>query len=179
MVNSLSTRSDRISQDYARLKKMAKDGEIKQLKAFNSSNKSLDHLKILIEGPKGTPYEKGFYRLEVKFPPEYPNQPPFVRLHTPIWHPNFWPKPSEYQGQRNICLALVDPKLVGKKGGWSPSKTIVTVITAIIAMLNTKGKYINPMDVFNKKAALEMLHDPKKFDKKVKNLNKKYAKVKW
>jgi ubiquitin-protein ligase len=46
-------------------------------------------------------------------------------------------------------------------------------------MLNTRGKYVNPTDVFNKKAAIEMMKDPKYFDKKVKNLVKKYAKDKW
>jgi ubiquitin-protein ligase len=92
---------------------------------------------------------------------------------------NFWPKPQEYKGQRNICLALVDPSLVGKKGGWSPSKTIITVVEAIIAMFNTRGKYINPTDVFNKKAALEMMNNPKSYEKKVKHLVKKYANKKW
>jgi ubiquitin-conjugating enzyme E2 G1 len=115
----------------------------------------------------------------MRFPIQYPKQPPFVRLHTPIWHPNFWPKPSEYKGQRNICLALVDPSLVGKKGGWSPSKTAVTVVQSIIAMLNTRGKYVNPTDVFNKKAAIEMMKNPKLFDKKVRSLSKKYANKKW
>lgn len=175
----MSARAERISQDFARLKKLASEGVIKQLKAYDEKSKSLDHLKVLIEGPKGTSYEGGLFKLEIKFPMNYPNEPPFVRLHTPIWHPNFWPKPNEYPGQRNICLALVDPKLVGEKGGWSPSKTITTVIEAIIAMLNTKGEYINPTDVFNKKAALEMLKNPKEFDKKVKLLTKKYAKSKW
>jgi len=175
----MSLRQKRISQDYSRLKKLYKDGIIKQLKAFDPNRKSIDHLKILIQGPKGTSYEKGLFRLELKFPPEYPNHPPFVRLHTPIWHPNFWPKPSEYEGQRNICLALVDPNYIGKKGGWSPSKTAVTIIQAIIAMLNTSGQYINPTDVFNKKAAVEMMKERKTFDKKVKNLVKKYANKKW
>ena len=115
----------------------------------------------------------------MRFPSQYPKQPPFVRLHTPIWHPNFWPKPSEYQGQRNICLALVDPSLIGKKGGWSPSKTAVTVVQAIIAMLNTRGAYFNPTDVFNKKAAIEAMNNPKMYEKKVKNLTKKYANKKW
>ena len=68
---------------------------------------------------------------------------------------------------------------LGKKGGWSPSKTIVTVIQAIRAMLNTKGYYVNPTDVFNKKAALELINDPKKFNKKVKHLTKKFANKKW
>ena len=50
---------------------------------------------------------------------------------------------------------------------------------SVDAMFNTEGKYINPTDVFNKKAALEMINDRKKFDKKVKHLVKKYANQKW
>lgn len=175
----MSTRSSRISQDFAALKKMLKDKTIIQLKPFDPKKKSIDHLKVTIEGPKGTAYQGGLYRLEIRYPSQYPRQPPFMRLHTPIWHPNFWPKPTEYKGQRNICLALIDPSLVGKKGGWSPSKTIKTVIQAIIAMLNIKGKFINPTDVFNKKAALEMINEPKYYEKKVKHLVKKYANKKW
>jgi len=175
----MSIRSSRISQDYAALKKMLNEGTIVQLQAFDARVKSLDHIALTLKGPKGTPYEGGLFKLEVKFPPDYPQKPPFVRLHTGIWHPNFWPKPSEYPGQRNICLALVDPSLTGKKGGWSPSKTITTVIQAILAMLNTRGQYVNPTDVFNKKAALEMLHKPKEFEKKVRFLVKKYANKRW
>ena len=175
----MSLRSNRISQDFAALKKMLKTGDIVQLKPFDPKKKSIDHLAITIKGPNGTPYQNGLFRLEIKYPPEYPRKPPFLRMHTGIWHPNFWPKPSEYPGQRNICLSLIDPSLIGKKGGWSPSKTIVTVVQAILAMLNTRGKYINPTDVFNKKAAIEMMEDPKNFEKKVKFLVKKYANKKW
>ena len=175
----MSLRATRISQDVAQLKKLLKDKVIEQLQPFNPKKKSLDHLAITIKGPKGTPFQGGLFRIELRFPSEYPKHPPFVRCHTGIWHPNFWPKPQEYPGQRNICLQLVDPNYVGKKGGWSPSKTAVTVIQAIIAMLNTRGKFINPTDVFNKKAAIEMMKDPKTFDKKVKHLVKKYANKKW
>ncbi|TFF96784.1 MAG: ubiquitin-conjugating enzyme E2 [Promethearchaeota archaeon] len=175
----MSLRSRRISQDFAMLKKMRKDGTIVQLKPWDKKKKSIDHLKVTIKGPKGTAFEGGYFRLEIKYPANYPKVPPFMRLHTPIWHPNFWPKPHEYEGQRNICLALIDPSLIGKKGGWSPSKTIKTVINSIIAMLNTRGKYVNPTDVFNKKAALEMMNKPKYFEKKVRHLVKKYAKKKW
>ena len=175
----MSIRSGRVSRDFAGLKKLQKQGTIIQLKPYNPKKKSINHLAITIKGPKGTAYAGGLFKLEMKFPVQYPKQPPFVRLHTPIWHPNFWPKPSEYKGQRNICLALVDPSLVGKKGGWSPSKTAVTIVQAIIAMLNTRGKFVNPTDVFNKKAAIEMMKDQKSFEKKVRNLTKKYAIKKW
>ncbi len=88
----MSLRSSRISQDFAALKKMLKNGTIVQLKPFSSKKKSIDHLAITLKGPKGTAYGGGLFRLEVKYPPNYPHHPPYVRLHTAIWHPNFWPK---------------------------------------------------------------------------------------
>lgn len=175
----MSLRSRRITQDFSALKKMRKQGKIAQLAPFDQKKKSIDHLAITLKGPKGTPYEGGLFKLEIKYPPEYPRHPPFVRMHTPIWHPNFWPKPHEYKGQRNICLALIDPDYIGKREGWSPSKSITTVIHAILAMLNTEGHFVNPTDVFNKKAAVLLLNNKRKFDKKARFLTKKYANKKW
>ncbi|OLS27109.1 MAG: Ubiquitin-conjugating enzyme E2 [Candidatus Heimdallarchaeota archaeon LC_3] len=175
----MSIRNKRIAEDYNNLKKMYKKGTIKQLKAFPGNKKSIEHLAVLLEGPKGTPYQKGIYKLEIKFGNDYPYSPPFVRLHTPIWHPNFWPKPTEYPGKRNICLALVDPELKGSRHGWSPSKNVGTVINSILAMFNVDKAYTNPHDVFNKSAAMEYLNNQKKFKKKANELNKKYAKEKW
>ena len=132
-----------------------------------------------MEGPKGSPYEHGIYKLEIRYGSDYPYSPPFVRLHTPIWHPNFWPNPKEYPGKRNICLGLVDPELRGTKQGWSPSKNISSVVNSILAMFNIDKNFTNPHDVFNKKAAKEILQNVKKFKKKAREINNKYARVKW
>lgn len=175
----MTIRTKRIAEDYNNLKRMYKQGIIKQLKAFPGPKKTVEHLAVLLEGPKGTPYQGGEYKLEIRFGKDYPYSPPFVRLHTPIWHPNFWPKPDEYIGKRNICLALVDPDLKGTKAGWSPSKNVGTVINSILAMFNVDKAYTNPHDVFNKTAAVELLKDEYKFKKKANKINKKYAKGKW
>jgi len=84
----MSLRSSRISQDFASLKKLLKDGTIAQLKPFNPKQKSIDHLAVTLKGPKGTAFQGGLFRMVIKYPPTYPRHPPFVRLHTPIWHPN-------------------------------------------------------------------------------------------
>lgn len=176
----MSIRMKRIADDYNQLKKMYKQGIIKQVKSYpESKKKSIEHLAVLLEGPKDTPYEKGKYKLEIKFGSNYPYSPPYVRLHTPIWHPNFWPKPTEYKGKRNICLGLVDPDLIGTKQGWSPSKNVTAIVYSILAMFNIDESYTNPHDVFNKNAAMEYLRDKNKFKKKAKEINKKYAKAKW
>lgn len=175
----MSLRQKRITEDFATLKKMGQKGAIKQLKPYPGDKKSIEHLAVLLEAPKGSPYEKGLFKLELRYGPDYPYSPPFVRLHTPIWHPNFWPNPNEYPGKRNICLGLVDPELKGTKAGWSPSKNVSSVINAIVAMLNVDAQYTNPNDVFNKKAAMELLANEKAFRKKAKELTQKYAKSKW
>ncbi|KKN55365.1 hypothetical protein LCGC14_0583020 [marine sediment metagenome] len=63
----MSVRSSRISQDFAALKKMLKQGKIIQLKPFNPKKKSINHLAITIKGPKGTAFSGGFFKLEMKF----------------------------------------------------------------------------------------------------------------
>ncbi len=172
-------RKQRVIKDYEALRKLHKEGIIGQVKSFPSKKKSMEHLAIGFRAPKGTPYEGGKYKLELLFGPNYPYKPPFVRLYTPIWHPNFWPNPKQYPGKRNICLALVDNELIGKSNGWSPAKNITTIIHSILAMFNVDGAYVNPKDVFNKEAALEFLRDKKKFLKKAKAINKKYATSYW
>ncbi len=84
----MSVRSSRISQDFAALKKLLNDGDITQLVPMDPNKKSIDHVGVILKGPKGTVYQGGVFKIEIKFPSNYPNQPPFVRLHTPIWHPN-------------------------------------------------------------------------------------------
>lgn len=37
----------------------------------------------VIEGPKGSPYEGGFYHGTVVFPSEYPYKPPSIQMLTP------------------------------------------------------------------------------------------------
>jgi len=46
-------------------------------------------------------------------------------------------------------------------------------------MFNIDESYTNPHDVFNKKAAVEYLKNKKRFKKKARKINNKYATKKW
>ncbi len=61
----MSLRSNRISQDYAALKKMLKKGEIIQLEPFNEKSKSIDHLKVAIKGLKALLIKEEYIRLKL------------------------------------------------------------------------------------------------------------------
>ena len=76
-----------------------------------------------MEGPQGTPYENGFYRLELFLPEGYPMEPPKVRFLTKIYHPNI-----DKLGR--ICLDILKDK-------WSPALQIRTVLLSVQALLSS------------------------------------------
>jgi hypothetical protein len=47
-----------------------------------------NHDMPVIQGPTGSPYEKGSFKLEILVPDRYPFEPPKIRFTTPIYHPN-------------------------------------------------------------------------------------------
>lgn len=51
-------------------------------------DEDLHHWEGFIEGPSGTPYEGGRFKLDILIPPDYPYNPPKIKFVTKIWHPN-------------------------------------------------------------------------------------------
>lgn len=85
----------------------------------------LTELEAQLEGPAGSVYEGGVFKLSVDIPPRYPIEPPKVRFITPIYHPNIDP-------EGRICLDILNPP---PKGAWKPSLNISTVLTSIGLLL--------------------------------------------
>lgn len=83
---------------------------------------NLRYFNVLIEGPTQSPYEGGFYKLELFLPEEYPMAAPKVRFLTKIYHPNI-----DKLGR--ICLDILKDK-------WSPALQIRTVLLSIQALLS-------------------------------------------
>ncbi|EZG44712.1 putative ubiquitin-conjugating enzyme E2 [Gregarina niphandrodes] len=75
-----------------------------------------------IKGPVGTPYEGGYYFLDIAIPEEYPYVPPKMKFDTRVWHPNV----SSQTGA--ICLDIL-------KNEWSPALTIRTALLSVEALL--------------------------------------------
>mmetsp|Transcript_34077 Transcript_34077/g.77725 ORF Transcript_34077/g.77725 Transcript_34077/m.77725 type:complete len:293 (-) Transcript_34077:94-972(-) len=88
-----------------------------------------------LQGPSGTPYAGGLFKLALWFPEEYPFKPPRVQFITPCFHPNI----SE-RGQ--VCLNIL-------KEEWSPMLTVSSLLTCISSLLCEP----NPQDPLNSAAA--------------------------
>ncbi|GAB4330483.1 MAG: hypothetical protein Kow0069_38110 [Promethearchaeota archaeon] len=141
--------------------------------------RTIDHLRLIILGREGTPYEGGKFLFEIKFGESYPFQPPYAYCHTVLWHPNI--ESSIPPGKLNICLDLINPDLVGRvdastgASGWTPSKTLTNIIEALKGMMHMEPPFFNPGDPLNHEAGEQYLRAESKFLKKAREWTKKYA----
>ncbi|EEA07260.1 ubiquitin-conjugating enzyme family protein [Cryptosporidium muris RN66] len=116
------------------------------------------YFKILMSGPEGTPYEGGYYKLELFLPEQYPMEPPKVRFLTKIYHPNI-----DKLGR--ICLDILKDK-------WSPALQIRTVLLSIQALLSSP----EPDDPLDTTVADHFKNNPTEAEKTARQWNSTYAK---
>ena len=84
--------------------------------AAHPVSEDLTHWKATIEGPAGSPYQGGLFRLDVTFPENYPFKPPKIEFETKIYHPNI--------RKERICLDILQK-------AWAPALTIAKVLLSI------------------------------------------------
>ncbi|KAK6944982.1 Ubiquitin-conjugating enzyme E2 [Dillenia turbinata] len=123
---------------------------------------SLSSIDAQIEGPEGTVYEKGVFKIKIQIPERYPFQPPIVTFASPIYHPNI------DTGGR-ICLDILN---LPPKGTWQPSLNISTVLMSIGLLLSEP----NPDDGLMCEASREYKYNRHVFDQKARSMTEKYAK---
>ncbi|XP_037288927.2 ubiquitin-conjugating enzyme E2 Z [Rhipicephalus microplus] len=99
----------------------------------------ITRIEALVVGPPETPYEGGFFYFLVKCPPEYPNQPPRVRIMTTgggqvSLNPNFHPGGK-------VCLSIL-----GTSPGpaWTPALSIESVLVSIQSIMAENPYYNHP-----------------------------------
>ncbi|KAJ4833431.1 hypothetical protein Tsubulata_034359 [Turnera subulata] len=132
------------------------------LSADSDLSSSLTTIDADIEGPEGTVYDKGVFRVKIQIPERYPFQPPSVTFSTPIYHPNI------DTGGR-ICLDILN---LPPKGAWQPSLNVSTVLTSIRLLLSEP----NPDDGLMCEASREYKYNRQVFDQKARAMTEKYAK---
>jgi ubiquitin-conjugating enzyme E2 G2 len=79
-----SVASKRLFSEYKSLLTSPPDG----ITAGPVNEDDLFAWEALIQGPEGTPFEGGIFPAELKFPKDYPLNPPKMKFLGEIWHPN-------------------------------------------------------------------------------------------
>ena len=80
------------------------------------------YFSVVIDGPQGSPYEGGHFKLQLYLPEEDPMVPPKCLFMTKIYHPNI-----DFLGR--ICLDIL-------KKNWSPALQMRSVLLSIQSLLN-------------------------------------------
>merc|ERR1712060_613943 len=110
-----------------------------------------------IIGPVGSPYEGGFFNLNVSFAADYPFKPPKVQFTTKIYHCNV-------NSSGAICLDIL-------KDQWSPALTVSKVLLSICSLITD----CNPQDPLVTSIAQQYLSDREAHDKTAAEWTRKYA----
>lgn len=88
------------------------------------------NIKILMVGPKDTPYHNGFFFFDLRFPDNYPFQPPKVKFCTLDSKVRF--NPNLYVDGK-VCLSIIN---TWSGPSWTSVQTLSSVLLSIQSLLN-------------------------------------------
>ena len=139
--------------------------QFKSLQNINSSKYHVDlydsddlrRWKVMLKGPDGTPYEKGFYHLMLTFTTLCPFEAPEIVFCTPIFHPNI---------RRNgaVCLNNLEFE-------WKTSRSIQRLLHEIVQLLENP----NFDDFIFEEAAFLFVKNRDEFRKTAQEWTRKFA----
>ncbi len=115
--------------------------------------------EAVLIGPKNSAYHGGFFRMNIKFPQNYPEKKPDVYFTTKIYHPNV-----SYDGY--ICVNSLNE--------WVKDRSMIDVLISIYLLLMIP----NPQGPYNSEAAKLYKNNINEYNKKVNEYVRKYALIK-
>jgi len=156
-----------MAQAIKRLKKELE--ELNKIESENFGAEPIDDSDIFnwqafITGPEESPYEGGYFNLEIQFPREFPFKPPQIYFQTKIYHPNL-----NYKSGQICCCALGI-----LKDEWAPDITVVQILESI-RMLLVNPNLDRVCGLGNKEAAELYRNNNSKFESIAKEWTEKYA----
>ncbi|KAF2396165.1 signal peptidase I [Trichodelitschia bisporula] len=116
--------------------------------------------EVVMDGPDGSAYAGGHFKLRVTLPEDYPFKPPVLNFTTKIYHPNV-----SNDGKGSMCLGML------RSDEWKPPNKIA----AVLAMARNLLLEPNTEDAIETTIADQYKSDRKAFEATAKEWTKKYA----
>ena len=133
--------------------------ETADLFRFDFRQRNLSHWSVYLRGPKGTPYDCGWFAAGIDLPDDYPYRPPKFKILTKILHPNVSAESGE------VCINILLSE------HWSALCRISKVVLSVVALLGAP----EPRDPMNLEAATRQLRQPELFAEKARLWTQTYA----
>ena len=96
---------------------------------YKFDDENFHHVKVMMMGPKDTPYSSGYYFYDINFPPRYPIDPPkvkFISLSRIRMNPNMY-----VCGK--LCLSMIN---TWSGPSWTACMSLSQVLVATQSLLN-------------------------------------------
>jgi len=98
-------------------------------------NDSVFEWKVGIIGPPQTVYEGGYFLATIKFPQDYPFNPPSFTFDSEFYHPNVFKNGA-------LCISILHPPGDDPMSGetaeerWNPTQSVESILLSIISLIN-------------------------------------------
>ncbi len=142
--------------------------EYKSLSKETWTNISLIHdnifewsVALIVLNPDSL-YYGGYYKATMKFPKNYPYEPPEFRFDRPLWHPNVYT-------DGRLCISILhqpgEDIMSGEAAGerWSPVQRVESVLISVLSLLDD-AEVSSPANV---DAGVQLRKDPAGYKKRV------------
>merc|ERR1719337_789039 len=91
--------------------------------------------EVALFGPPDTLYQGGYFKAHIKFPADYPYNPPSLRFLSKVWHPNVYEN-------GDLCISILHPPVDDPQSGelpcerWNPTQNVRTILLSVVSLLN-------------------------------------------
>ncbi|RKO97946.1 hypothetical protein CXG81DRAFT_15351 [Caulochytrium protostelioides] len=91
--------------------------------------------QVGIIGPPKTLYEGGYFLATLRFPADFPFQPPTFRFKRPLFHPNVY-------DDGRLCISILHPPGDDPMSGetaaerWNPTQSVESILLSVISLLS-------------------------------------------
>jgi len=126
--------------------------------------------EVALFGPPDTLYQGGYFKAHVKFPHDYPYNPPTVRFLSKVWHPNVYEN-------GDLCISILHPPVDDPQSGelpcerWNPTQNVRTILLSVVSLLNEPNTF-SPANV-DASVMYRRWKDSKGRDKEYENIIRK------
>jgi len=124
-----------------------------------TNEEDITEVRATIDGPVGTPYADGLFRMKLVLGKDYPQAPPKGFFLTKIFHPNV-------SSTGEICVNVL-------KKDWKPNLGVKHVLVTVKCLLI----YPNPESALNEDAGKLLLEDYAAFSSRAKMMTEIYARA--